>query len=149
MSNWNFLVIFLSALVFKSLQLCNLVLTSELIRSTTLNRQALILISLVFLSLHMYSIANASFCPRDWDFLYFIRLSNFYRVQNYFSGKNSIAWLSTFAGSGVPTHKRTSYAARIMVIYVISFIVVQQPQVFQTTSQSQLPVLVSLIVFIC
>lgn len=43
----------------------------------------------------------------------------------------------------------TSYAAGIMVISIIPFVIVQLPQVFPTTSDSSLPVLISLIVAIC
>jgi len=54
-----------------------------------------------------------------------------------------------FAGSGVSTDIWTSYAARIMIISLIPFIVVQIPEVFQATSQSRLAIMISLIVSIC
>lgn len=54
-----------------------------------------------------------------------------------------------FTGSGVSTDIWTSYAARIMIISLIPFIVVQIPEVFQATSQSRLAIMISLIVSIC
>lgn len=51
-----------------------------------------------------------------------------------------------FSGSGVSTDIWASYAARIMVISVIPFIIVQISQVLHTTSQARLTVLISLIV---
>lgn len=55
----------------------------------------------------------------------------------------------SLAGSGVSTDIWTSYAAGIMVISIIPFVIVQLPQVFTATSDSSLPILVSLIVAIC
>ncbi|KAL6134125.1 hypothetical protein ACLB2K_066358 [Fragaria x ananassa] len=55
----------------------------------------------------------------------------------------------SLTGSGVSTDIWTSYAAGIMVISIIPFVIVQLPQVFPTTSDSSLPVLISLIVAIC
>ncbi|KAK9285462.1 hypothetical protein L1049_024655 [Liquidambar formosana] len=52
----------------------------------------------------------------------------------------------SLTGSGVSTDIWTSYAARLMVISVIPFIIVQLPQVFHTNSQTRLAILVSLIV---
>ncbi|KAL3733845.1 hypothetical protein ACJRO7_023230 [Eucalyptus globulus] len=49
-------------------------------------------------------------------------------------------------GSGVSTDLWTSYAARIMVFSVIPFIVVQLPQILNSTSGRHLAVLISLIV---
>jgi type III secretory pathway component EscS len=49
----------------------------------------------------------------------------------------------------VSTDIWTSYAAGIMVISIIPFVIVQLPQVFTATSDSSLPILVSLIVAIC
>ncbi|EEF37269.1 calcium ion binding protein, putative [Ricinus communis] len=49
-------------------------------------------------------------------------------------------------GSGVTTDIWTSFAARLMVISIIPFILVQLPQVLHRTSQSRLAILVSLIV---
>ncbi|WCJ30853.1 sodium/calcium exchanger family protein / calcium-binding EF hand family protein [Euphorbia peplus] len=51
--------------------------------------------------------------------------------------------------SGVTIDVWTSYAARIMIISVIPFIIAQLPQVLHTTSQSRLAVLISLISSIC
>ncbi|KAL6330399.1 hypothetical protein AAG906_040329 [Vitis piasezkii] len=52
----------------------------------------------------------------------------------------------SLTGSGVSTDIWASYAARIMVISVIPFIIVQISQVLHTTSQARLTVLISLIV---
>ncbi|KAK9285103.1 hypothetical protein L1049_024288 [Liquidambar formosana] len=52
----------------------------------------------------------------------------------------------SLTGSGVSTDIWTSYAARIMVVSVIPFIIVQLPQVLHTTSQTRLAILISLIV---
>lgn len=54
-----------------------------------------------------------------------------------------------FAGSGVSTDIWTSYAARIMIISLVPFIIVQIPEVFQATSHSRLAIMISLIVSIC
>ncbi|KAF8391280.1 hypothetical protein HHK36_023582 [Tetracentron sinense] len=51
-------------------------------------------------------------------------------------------------GSGVSTDIWTTYAARIMAVSVIPFIIVQLPQVLHTTSGRRLAVLISLIVSI-
>ena len=50
-----------------------------------------------------------------------------------------------FAESGVSTDIWTSYAARIMVISVIPFLVVQIPQLLNSTSGRRLAVLIGLI----
>ncbi|KAK4255862.1 hypothetical protein QN277_008800 [Acacia crassicarpa] len=52
----------------------------------------------------------------------------------------------SLTGSGVSTDIWTSYTARIMVISVIPFLIVQIPQVFKPTSGRPLAVLVALIV---
>ncbi|XP_034701498.1 sodium/calcium exchanger NCL1-like [Vitis riparia] len=52
----------------------------------------------------------------------------------------------SLTGSGVSTDIWASYAARIMVISVIPFIIVQISQLLHTTSQARLTVLISLIV---
>ena len=49
------------------------------------------------------------------------------------------------AGSGVSTDIWTCYAARIMVISVIPFLVVQLPQLLNSTSGRHLAVLIALI----
>ncbi|CAL5391501.1 unnamed protein product [Camellia sinensis] len=51
----------------------------------------------------------------------------------------------SLTASGVSTDIWTSYAARIMVVSVIPFVVVQLPKVFNKTSESQLPVLTALV----
>lgn len=53
---------------------------------------------------------------------------------------------SVFAGSGVSTDIWTCYAARIMAISVIPFLVVQLPQLMNSTSGRHLAVLIALIV---
>lgn len=50
------------------------------------------------------------------------------------------------AGSGVSTDIWTSYAASIMVVSVIPFVIVQLPQLLNSTSGRHLAVLISLIV---
>ncbi|KAF3965098.1 hypothetical protein CMV_010686 [Castanea mollissima] len=55
----------------------------------------------------------------------------------------------SLTGSGVSTDIWTSYAARIMIISLIPFIIVQIPEVSQATSQSRLAIMISLIVSIC
>ncbi|RVX03970.1 Sodium/calcium exchanger NCL [Vitis vinifera] len=52
----------------------------------------------------------------------------------------------SLTGSGVSTDIWTSYAAIIMVISVIPFIIVQLPQVLHSTSARRLAVLIALIV---
>ncbi|XP_054812743.1 sodium/calcium exchanger NCL-like [Prosopis cineraria] len=52
-------------------------------------------------------------------------------------------------GSGVSTDIWTSYAARIMVISVIPFLIVQIPQILKSTSGRHLAVLIGLIVSLC
>ncbi|KAI9177443.1 hypothetical protein LWI28_015335 [Acer negundo] len=52
----------------------------------------------------------------------------------------------SLTGSGVSTDIWTSYAARIMLISIIPFIIVQIPEVFHISSGSRLAVLISLIV---
>ncbi|OMP10032.1 Calcium-binding EF-hand [Corchorus olitorius] len=49
-------------------------------------------------------------------------------------------------GSGVSTDIWTSYAARIMAISIIPFIIVQLPAVLHTTSQSRTAILIALVV---
>ncbi|KAF0934484.1 hypothetical protein E2562_025561 [Oryza meyeriana var. granulata] len=49
-------------------------------------------------------------------------------------------------GSGVSTDKQTSYAARIMAISVLPFIIVQIPKIFKLHSGHQITVLIGLIV---
>ncbi|KAF7836669.1 sodium/calcium exchanger NCL-like [Senna tora] len=55
----------------------------------------------------------------------------------------------SLTGSGVSTDIWTSYAARIMVISVVPFLIVQIPQILKSTSGRHLAVLISLIVSIC
>lgn len=55
----------------------------------------------------------------------------------------------SLAGSGVSTDIWTSYAARIMMISIIPFIIVQLPEIFGASSLSRAAVLVSFIVSIC
>ncbi|KAG2372009.1 Sodium/calcium exchanger [Vigna angularis] len=52
-------------------------------------------------------------------------------------------------GSGVSTDIWTSYAARIMVISVLPFLIVQLPQILNSTSGRHLAVLIALIVSLC
>ncbi|XP_022773820.1 sodium/calcium exchanger NCL-like [Durio zibethinus] len=54
----------------------------------------------------------------------------------------------SLTGSGVSTDIWTSYAARIMAISVIPFIIVQLPDVLHSTSQSRIAILIALIVSI-
>ncbi|XP_057963600.1 sodium/calcium exchanger NCL [Malania oleifera] len=54
----------------------------------------------------------------------------------------------SLTGSGITTDIWTSYAARIMAVSVIPFIIVQVPQVFHSTSGRHLAVLIALIVSI-
>ncbi|XP_058095700.1 sodium/calcium exchanger NCL1-like [Magnolia sinica] len=54
----------------------------------------------------------------------------------------------SLTGSGVITDLQTSHAAKIMVISVIPFIIVQLPKIFNVSSGSRLAVLISLIVSI-
>jgi hypothetical protein len=49
-------------------------------------------------------------------------------------------------GSGVSTDKQTSYAARIMAISILPFIIVQIPKIFKLHSGHQITVLIGLIV---
>ncbi|MQM20107.1 hypothetical protein Taro_053121 [Colocasia esculenta] len=51
-------------------------------------------------------------------------------------------------GSGISTDIQTSYAARIMVISVIPFIIVQLPRVFKLSSGHRVTILISLIMSI-
>ncbi|KAG9446126.1 hypothetical protein H6P81_012254 [Aristolochia fimbriata] len=51
-------------------------------------------------------------------------------------------------GSGVTTDQQTSHAAKIMVISVVPFLIVQLPRIFHLSSGSRLVVLISLIVSI-
>ncbi|XP_004489056.1 sodium/calcium exchanger NCL [Cicer arietinum] len=55
----------------------------------------------------------------------------------------------SLTGSGVSTDIWTSYAARIMVISVIPFLIVQLPQILHSTSGRHLAVLIGLAVSIC
>ncbi|CAL0310668.1 unnamed protein product [Lupinus luteus] len=52
-------------------------------------------------------------------------------------------------GSGVSTDIWTSYAARIMVLSVLPFLIVQLPQMLNSTSGRHLAVLIALVVSIC
>lgn len=52
----------------------------------------------------------------------------------------------TFAGSGVSTDIWTSYAARIMAVSVVPFLLVQLPQLMSSTSGRHLAVLIALVV---
>ncbi|XVE86381.1 hypothetical protein DITRI_Ditri18aG0030400 [Diplodiscus trichospermus] len=52
----------------------------------------------------------------------------------------------SLTGSGVSTDIWTSYAARIMAISIIPFIIVQLPSVLHTTSQSRIAILIALVV---
>ncbi|KAB2611645.1 hypothetical protein D8674_019677 [Pyrus ussuriensis x Pyrus communis] len=54
----------------------------------------------------------------------------------------------SLTGSGVSTDIWTSYSARIMIISLIPFVIVQLPQVFHATSNSRLAILISLAVSI-
>jgi hypothetical protein len=54
--------------------------------------------------------------------------------------------MSTFAESGVSTDIWTCYGARIMVISVIPFLVVQIPQALNSTSGRHLAILIGLII---
>ncbi|KAK6259853.1 hypothetical protein SCA6_014327 [Theobroma cacao] len=54
----------------------------------------------------------------------------------------------SLTGSGVSTDVWTSYAARIMAISIIPFIIVQLPAVLYTTSQSRIAILIALVVSI-
>ncbi|KAH9791256.1 Sodium/calcium exchanger NCL1 [Citrus sinensis] len=54
----------------------------------------------------------------------------------------------SLTGSGVSTDVWTCYAARIMVLSIVPFIIVQLPKVLNTTSISRVTVLISLIVSI-
>ncbi|XP_077251163.1 sodium/calcium exchanger NCL1-like [Tasmannia lanceolata] len=54
----------------------------------------------------------------------------------------------SLTGSGVTTDVWTSYAARIMVISVVPFIIVQVPQIFNSSSGSRIAILISLTVSI-
>ena len=56
--------------------------------------------------------------------------------------------LLLFSGSAASTDIRASYTARIMVISVMPFIIIQLSQVLHTTSQICLAVLISLIISI-
>ncbi|QCE10024.1 Ca2+:H+ antiporter [Vigna unguiculata] len=55
----------------------------------------------------------------------------------------------SLTGSGVSTDIWTSYAARIMVISVLPFLIVQLPQILNSTSGRHLAVLIALIVSLC
>ncbi|KAF9599317.1 hypothetical protein IFM89_036615 [Coptis chinensis] len=54
----------------------------------------------------------------------------------------------SLTGSGIGVDIWTSYAARIMVISVIPFIIVQLPQIPHTSSGRRLAVLIALIVYV-
>ena len=54
--------------------------------------------------------------------------------------------LSIFSGSAVSTDIRASYTARIMVISVMPFIIVQLAQVLHTSSQICFAIFISLII---
>jgi uncharacterized membrane protein len=53
------------------------------------------------------------------------------------------------AGSGVSTDIWTSYAARIMIISVIPFLIVQLPQILHSNSGRHLAVLIGFVVSVC
>ncbi|KAK4804463.1 hypothetical protein SAY86_004280 [Trapa natans] len=55
----------------------------------------------------------------------------------------------SLTGSGISTDLWTSYAARIMVISVIPFVIVQVPQILHSSSGRHLAVLIALIVSLC
>ncbi|XP_058779564.1 sodium/calcium exchanger NCL [Vicia villosa] len=55
----------------------------------------------------------------------------------------------SLTGSGVSTDIWTSYAARIMVISVVPFLIVQLPQMLNSTSGRHLAVLIGLIISVC
>ncbi|KAK6919730.1 EF-hand domain, partial [Dillenia turbinata] len=67
-------------------------------------------------------------------------------LEESFSGGPKDTKGFNLTGSGVRTDIWTTYAARIMAISVIPFIIAQLPQVLQTTSQSRIAVLAALIV---
>ncbi|KAM0960349.1 hypothetical protein ACFX2I_025317 [Malus domestica] len=54
----------------------------------------------------------------------------------------------SLTGSGVSTDIWTSYSARIMILSLIPFVIVQLPQVFHATSDSRVAILISLAVSI-
>ncbi|KAL5081582.1 hypothetical protein RYX36_010003 [Vicia faba] len=55
----------------------------------------------------------------------------------------------SLSGSGVSTDIWTSYAARIMVISVVPFLIVQLPQMLNSTSGRHLAVLIGLVISVC
>ncbi|WJX73204.1 hypothetical protein P8452_57013 [Trifolium repens] len=55
----------------------------------------------------------------------------------------------SLTGSGVSTDIWTSYAARIMIISVIPFLIVQLPQILHSTSGRHLAVLIGFVVSVC
>lgn len=55
----------------------------------------------------------------------------------------------SLTGSGVSTDIWTSYAARIMVLSIVPFLIVQLPQALDSTSGRHLAVLIALIVSVC
>ncbi|KAK6919149.1 Sodium/calcium exchanger membrane region [Dillenia turbinata] len=67
-------------------------------------------------------------------------------LEESFSGGPKDTKGFNLTGSGVRTDIWTCYAARIMAISVIPFIIAQLPQVLKTTSQSRIAVLAALIV---
>ncbi|PQP93847.1 uncharacterized protein Pyn_37199 [Prunus yedoensis var. nudiflora] len=67
-------------------------------------------------------------------------------IQNSFAIDNKDTKGFSLTGSGVSTDIWTSYAARIMVISVIPFIIVQLPQLLNSNLEKDIAVLVSLIV---
>ncbi|KAI5403956.1 hypothetical protein KIW84_051194, partial [Lathyrus oleraceus] len=55
----------------------------------------------------------------------------------------------SLTGSGISTDIWTSYAARIMVISVIPFVIVQLPQMLNSTSGKHLAVLIGFVISVC
>lgn len=69
-----------------------------------------------------------------------------YMLGMFVSFWSLVVLKSPCAGSGVSTDIWTSFAARIMVVSVIPFLIVQFPQILNSTSGRHLAVLISLIV---
>ncbi|CAL5393517.1 unnamed protein product [Camellia sinensis] len=65
------------------------------------------------------------------------------------NGKDTKKFSLTGDSSGVTTDIWTSYAARIMAISVIPFLVVQIPQIMNSTSGRHLAILIALVVSVC
>jgi hypothetical protein len=56
-----------------------------------------------------------------------------------------LIWLVPFAGSGISTDVQTSYAARIMAISVLPFVIAQFPKMLKTHHGERLAILLALI----